>query len=361
MLDDELEESTVKQSPAASSGLSSPISVTASVRSVMLSLKTKYAPRHEGQESSDESPTVATRRETSHEVPESSDDALTPRTKTETRQKARQSYGDFMSYYVADGDDDDDDEEVGEDGEAEEAEEEAIPTLKPNRRFARAKPAAKEKQPRQPRKKQASTPLRTSVSPVVLHPSPVVQASKKPSIRQYPPRQKVRFPSAKPMGNHGLPHATPLETVISQRAQPVQHATHPPNGRQLPKGMQHNGTHHSNGMHSKLPPQAVQPPKPVPYTLLAEVITVKYHAPVDVKVKKLQALSASLTVFGGGAPPPRKPPAPENKKASENEKKQETVETKQGETKEAKSSGQFSNEIADARVLTFYTRQRSSS
>jgi hypothetical protein len=355
MLDDEAEEPAVKQSPATSSGLSSPVSVTASVRSGVLSIKTNSATRDAAQESSDESPTVATRRETSHEVPESSDDALTPRTKSETRREARQSYGDFMSYYVADGDDDDE-----EAGEAEEAEEEAIPTLKPNRKFVRAKPAAKEKQPRQPRKKQASTPLRTSVSPVTLHPSPAVRTSKKPSIRQYPPRQKVRFPSAKPMGNHGLPHATPLETVINQRAQPVQHATHQPNGRQLPKGMQqHHGTHQSNGTHVKQPPQAVQPPKPVPYTLLAEVITVKYHAPVDVKVKKLQALSASLTVFGGGAPPPRKTPAPENKKMPENEKKLENVQTKQDETKEAKSNGQFQTTFIKTRVLTLYPRQRS--
>ena len=51
MLDDEVEETQVKQSPAASSELSSPISVTASVRSGMLTIKNT---KHEAQESSDE-------------------------------------------------------------------------------------------------------------------------------------------------------------------------------------------------------------------------------------------------------------------------------------------------------------------
>jgi hypothetical protein len=348
MLDDEVEETEVKQSPATSSGLSSPVSVTASVRSGILSIKTKYATGREAQESSDESPTVATRQETRRQASESSDEGLTAKTKTETRQEARQSYGDFMSYYVADGDDDE------EAGEAEEAEESALPTLKPNRRLVRTKPDAKEKQPRQPRKKQASTPLRTSVSPVTLHPSPAAQVSKKTSIRQYPPRQKVRFPNAKPMGNHGLPHAPPLETVINQRFPPVQHATHTANTRHLPSGSKlPNGMHQSNGMHGKQPHQAVQPPKPVPYTLMAEVITVKYHAPVDVKVKKLQALSASLTVFGPGVPPARNPPPPASGKMPESSKMSENVEIKQDVKEKAKSGGECQSTFLDAPLLTF--------
>lgn len=46
MLDDEAEEPAVKQSPATSSGLSSPVSVTASVRSGVLSIKTNHATRN---------------------------------------------------------------------------------------------------------------------------------------------------------------------------------------------------------------------------------------------------------------------------------------------------------------------------
>jgi hypothetical protein len=45
-LDNEAKEPTVKQSPATSSGLSSPVSVTASVRSGMLSIKTNHATRN---------------------------------------------------------------------------------------------------------------------------------------------------------------------------------------------------------------------------------------------------------------------------------------------------------------------------
>jgi hypothetical protein len=46
MLDDEAEEPTVKQSPATSSGLSPPGSVTALVRSGVLSIKTNHATRN---------------------------------------------------------------------------------------------------------------------------------------------------------------------------------------------------------------------------------------------------------------------------------------------------------------------------
>jgi hypothetical protein len=338
MLDDEVEETQVKQSPAASSELSSPISVTASVRSGMLTIKNT---KHEAQESSDEELMVDSRQEDELEAAESSDEEVqTMEFTKETRREVRESYGDFMSYYVADGDDD---------------EEEAVPNPKPKRQPAKSKPAAKEKQPRQPRKKQASTPLPTSVSPVTSKPSPVARASKAPkqSVRQYPPPEKVRTPRAKPVGHYGLPQAPPLGHAQSnQRLSPAQHATHASNGRQHPDVMhQPNGMHHSNGMHGMQPHQAVQPPKP--YTLLAEVITVKYHASVDEKVKKLQTLSASLTVFGGGVPPPRETPAPASGKAPETAKKVEDVQTKQDEKKEAKGNGQFLARFSDARRTDF--------
>jgi hypothetical protein len=335
MLDDEVEETQVKHSPATSSELSSPVSVTASVRSGVLTIKKT---KHEARESSDEALTVDSKQEAMDEIAESSDEDLMVETKQETRREVRESYGDFMSYYVADGDDD---------------EEKAIPNPKPKRQPAKSKPAAKEKQPRQSRKKQASTPLTMSVSPVTSKPSPAEQASRPPkqSIRQYPPSQKVRTPRAKPVGHYSLPQAPALVHAQSnQRAPPVQHSahgtnarnhangTHQLNGMQQLSGMpQPNGMHHSNGMHGMQPHQAVQPPKP--YTLLAEVITVKYHASVDEKVKKLQTLSASLTVFGGGVPPPREPQAPASGKLPENAKKPENVQTKQDEKKEAKSSG----------------------
>jgi hypothetical protein len=349
MWDDVVEDPKVKQSPSASSGLSSPISVTASVRSGILSITTKFPTRHEVQESSDESLTVETRQATRLEVPESPDGALTVKTKSESRHEARQSYGDFMSYYVADGDDNE------EAGEPEEAEEEATPNPKPKRQPAKRKTVAKEKQPRQPRKKQASTPRPESVSPITSKPSPADRASKAPRnyVRQHPPQNRVRTPSSKPMGNYGLSHAPPLAHAQSnQRAPPVQQAAHPSNARQPHNGMQQpHGIHHANGMHGMQPPQPVQPPKPMPYTLLAEVITVKYHASVDEKVKKLQALSASLTVFGGG-PAVRTPPASESGKPSENAKKLEDVQTKQDETKEAKTSGQCQAIFFDAHMLT---------
>ena len=301
MLDDEVEEIKVKPSPSPSSGLSSPVSVTASVRSGVLSVK-GLETRHEA------------------EARDSSEEVVAVKTKEETRHQARESYGDFMSYYVADGDE-------------EEAEEQTVPDPKPKRQPSKSKLAATEKQPRQPRKKQTSTPRPLSASPVSSKPSPVQQSFKtaKRNIRQYPPPQRVRTPSSKPVHKHAPPQAPPLAFAqINQQAPPVQHATYPPDTRQPPNGM-----HHQNGAQ---PHRTTQPPKPTPYTLLAEVITVKYHAPIDVKVKKLQALSASLMNFGG-VPPGRKSPAPENGKKSENVKTSGSAKAIQDEKKEIKSNG----------------------
>ena len=57
-----------------------------------------------------------------------------------------------------------------------------------------------------------------------------------------------------------------------------------------------------------------------------EEITVKYHASVPEKVKKLQALSTALTNFGG-VPGIAKPAVPE--------------ESKKAETKKPKKSGRY--------------------
>jgi hypothetical protein len=62
-----------------------------------------------------------------------------------------------------------------------------------------------------------------------------------------------------------------------------------------------------------------------------EEITVKYHASVPEKVKKLQALSTALTNFGG-VPGIAKPTVPEESKKAE---------TKKAETKKPKKSGRI--------------------
>lgn len=309
MLDDEVEEVGVKQSPSASSGLSSPISVTASVRSGVLKITQKSATRPESRGSSE--------------------DALPAKTKQETRHEARQSYGDFMSYYVADGDDDEEVEESRKESEdEEEAGEEAAPAPKPKRQPAKAKPAAKEKQSRQSRKKQVSAPIAESASTVTSKPSPVDRAPTipRPRPRENPPPQRVRTPGSRRVNTLLLPLAPPLPSAqSSQRPPPAQGATHPPDARQ-----------HSNGMQ---PSHTTQYSKPMPYTLLAEEITVKYHASVDVKVKKLQTLSACLMNFGG-VPPAKRSPAPENRKKPEESKNVEVVKMTQHEKEKTNGDGQ---------------------
>ena len=70
-----------------------------------------------------------------------------------------------------------------------------------------------------------------------------------------------------------------------------------------------------------------------------EEITVKYHASVPEKVKKLQALSTALTNFGG-VPGIAKPAVPE--------------ESKKAETKKPKKSGRcFSHPELSDHLLTF--------
>ena len=222
--DDEVEEITeVKQSPAASSGLSSPISAPASVKEE----------------------TVA----------------------TDAKVGGRDSYGDFLSYYVADGDD----------GE----EEERAPKPK------RQKKEKTEKQQRKPRAKKVPTP--PLFQPVDDRPQKAIQ----------PPQS----PQSRPNSRHNhQPNNVPAPRPIA-----VPPPTHP-TARPLPQSM---------------PPPPVQPAMPPPRSIveppIIEEITVKYHASVPEKVKKLQALSTALTNFGG-VPGTAKPAVSEERKKAESKK-----------------------------------------
>ena len=220
MSDDEVEEvKEVKQSPAASSGLSSPLSAPASVK----------------------------------------DEAVA----TDAKVGGRDSYGDFLSYYVADGDD----------GEEE-------PAPKPKRASKKEKP---EKQQRKPRAKKIPTP------PLF---QPVDDRPQKPS-------QPPQSPQSRPSSRHNhLPDNVPAPRPVA--IQPQAH----PTARPLPVSR----------------PLPVQPPMPTPRPIaeppVIEEITVKYHASVPEKVEKLQALSTALTNFGG-VPGTAKPAVPEEAKKEE--------------------------------------------
>lgn len=241
--DDEVEEVTeVKQSPAASSGLSSPISAPASVK----------------------------------------DEAVA----TDAKVGGRDSYGDFLSYYVADGDD----------GE----EETAAPKPK------RQKKEKPEKQQRKPRAKKVPTP------PLLR---PVDDLPQKASL---PPQS----PQSRPSSRHNVqPSNMPAPRPIAMPP-----PTHP-TARPLPVPR---------------PPQvqpSMPPPRPIIEPPIIEEITVKYHASVPEKVKKLQALSTALTNFGG-VPGTAKPAVPE--------------ESKKAETKKPKKSGRyFSHCQRNDSMLTF--------
>jgi hypothetical protein len=219
--DDDAEEITVKQSPAASSGLSSPLSAPASVKDEVVA--------------------------------------------TDARVGGRDSYGDFMSYYIADGDD---------------AEEEPVP--KPKREYKKRKQAVQEKQQRKPRAKK-------------IPPPPVFEAvdDRPPAVSQpsqLPPSQPTSRQSTAPRIM-----AAPRQVAINPQAHP--------NARPIPM---------PRPPHIRTP---MPPPRPMAEPPVLEEITVKYHASVPDKVKKLQTLSAALTNFGG-VPTSGKTPIPpqENKK-----------------------------------------------
>lgn len=202
--EDEVDNVTIERSPAASSGLSSPISASTSVKNEVVA--------------------------------------------TEARVGGRDSYGDFMSYYIADGDD---------------AEDEPPPKSK---RGAKKEKPVREKQQRKPRaKKMPTSPM---LAPVDGRPHPVTQPplvpTSRPSSRHNPAPKKISVP--RPVAIH--PQAHP-------KARPLPVAQPSPVHNQIPQ-----------------PRPAFEPP-------VLEEITVKYHASVPEKVKKLQILSAALTNFGG--------------------------------------------------------------
>jgi hypothetical protein len=237
--DDEVEEVKVKQSPAASSGLSSPLSPPTSVKEEIVAADVKVG--------------------------------------------GRDSYGDFMSYYIADGDD---------------GEEELPP--KPKRESKKEKP---EKQQRKPRAKKVPTP------------SLFKPAGDRPQVTSKP----AQLPPSRPSSRHNpLPSNSPAPRPVA--IQPQAH----PTARPLPV--------------SRPPP--VQPPMPPPRPIAEppalEEITVKYHASVPEKVKKLQALSTALTNFGG-VPSPAKPPLLE--------------ESKRAGTKKSKKAGRCSFPLSTQRSI----------
>jgi hypothetical protein len=213
--DDDAEVIAVKQSPAASSGLSSPLSAPASVKDEVVA--------------------------------------------TDARVGGRDSYGDFMSYYIADGDD---------------AEEEPAP--KPKREYKKRKQAVQEKQPRKSRVKKIPTP--PVFRAVDDRPPAVSQSSQlppsRPNSRQSTAPKIMAAP--RPVGIH--PQAHP-------NARPMSMPRPPPMRAPMPASR-----------------SIIEPP-------VLEEITVKYHASVQEKVKKLQTLSAALTNFGG-VPTSGKTPMP---------------------------------------------------
>lgn len=224
MSDDEVEEVTeAKQSPAASSGLSSPMSAPASVKEEIVA--------------------------------------------TDAKLGGRDSYGDFLSYYVADGDD---------------AEEDTAP--KPKRQ-KKEKPV---KQQRKPRAKKVPTP-------------PLFQSvDDRPKKESQPPQS----PQSRPSSRHDhQPNNVPAPRPIA-----IPPPTHP-TARPLPVSG------------PPLVQPSIPPPRPIFEAPTIEEITVKYHASVPEKVKKLQALSTALTNFGG-VPGTAKPAMPEESKKAESKKPQ---------------------------------------
>ena len=220
--DDEIEEVKVKQSPAASSGLSSPLSEPSSVKEE----------------------TVA----------------------TDVKVGGRDSYGDFMSYYIADGDED-----------------EEQPAPKPKRESKKEK---SEKQQRKPRAKKVPTP--PLFKPV----------DDRPQVASQPPQPPPTRPSSR---HQHLPNNVPAPKPVA--IQPQAH----PTARPLP-------------VSRPLPAQPpMPPPRPIAEPPALEEITVKYHASVPEKVKKLQALSTALINFGG-VPGTAKPSLPAEKKKEETKK-----------------------------------------
>lgn len=248
--EDEIDTVTVKQSPAASSGLSSPISASTSVKNEVVA--------------------------------------------TDARVGGRDSYGDFMSYYIADGDDAEDD-----------------PAPKPKREAKKEKSVVREKQQRKPRAKKMPTPPAPAPVDDRPHPAsqPPLKPASRPSSRHNPAPKKISAP--RPVAIH--PQAHP-------KARPWPVAQPPPVHNPMPH-----------------PRPAFEPP-------VLEEITVKYHASVPDKVKKLQTLSAALTNFGG-VPSTGKTATP-----AEDKKPQIKKQKKNG--KRSVHSFRFSTDLVCQRLLS---------
>lgn len=250
--DGEVEDFKVEKSPAASSGLSSPISEVASVKD---------------------------------EVPAEAD-----------KTGGRASYGDFMNYYINDGD--------------EEEDATSAPAPKPKPVSVKSKPAARERQPRKPRAKK-----------VPAAPAPV---SSVPSRRQSTDQSSSMLP-ARPTSRQGAsaghgnaPRTNPVPPVVHPSARPPAVAR-------------------PQAIPVSVPTQMQPAQRPIPEPPILEEITVKYHASVPEKITKLQALSAALTNFGGVPPASKMPPSADE---SRNGKKPEkAMEKKKEPKKQVKKDG----------------------
>lgn len=267
--DDEVEGVKAEQSPAASSGLSSPVSEPASVK-----------------------------------------DEVPPK---DAKTGGKESYGDFMNYYITGGDESEEDS-------APAPAPATVPATKAKPESAKIKPAAREKQqrgkqPRMPRaKKEPAAPV--PVSSVSSRKQPTGQPSS-----TLPPRPNSRQSS---IASHmTAPRPTSIQPQVHPTARPLV-AARPP------------------VMPVSMPPQ-MPPQRPIPEPPILEEITVKHHASVQKKVEKLQALSAALTNFGG-VPPANKTPLPaEVKKEKKAEKKK--IEAKKELKKQADQDGEWQKSL----------------
>lgn len=183
----------------------------------------------------------------------------------------RESYGDFMSYYILDGDD---------------PEEEPAPTPAPapTTKAAPAPVVAQVKETpvrkKRGRKSRAEKAAESSSAPSV---NPKPSSTRPPSDMPPPPSTHRRASASR---------QPPLPAPVTMPARPPV----PPHARPVPRTA------------TQVPTQP-PPPIPQPEPTAMEEITVKYHASIAEKVKKLQALSAALTNFGGVPSAGAKPPA----------------------------------------------------
>jgi hypothetical protein len=235
------------------------------------------------------------------------------------------SYGDFMTYYVANNDDD--------------AQEE--PAAKPKRQLKKEKVAVGDKQPRKPRTIKA--PTLPPLPPVDDQSQPVRRSSRsstsRPGSQEGPVKDQVtarrpsQSPSSRPRSLDGPLHNQAVSRRLSRlsTARPSSRqgpandeAAHGPSqlpGPSRPRSRQGSAqntipasrpvVNHPQAPQTNQPmPAQRQPQRPVvePPTEI-ELVQVRYHASVAEKTEKLRFLSAALTKFvmprptNGTAPP----------------------------------------------------------